>query len=102
MRVGVAVGVGAAGARLEDVEGAAEEQGELQGRAQGGAGARRCVVRREDGYLEGVVLFSRYKYESDVSDDRKGKESSRSPLLGTLLIREEERKRDVMHLHSAL
>lgn len=49
-------GAGAAGARFEDVEGAAEEEGELQGRAQGGAGVARGVVGGEYGYVEGVVI----------------------------------------------
>lgn len=49
-------GGAAARARLEDVEGAAEEEGELQGRAQRGAGVGCRVEGGEDGYVEGVVL----------------------------------------------
>lgn len=45
-------------ARLEDVEGAAEEERELDGRAQGGAFVGRGVVGWEDGYVEGVVISS--------------------------------------------
>jgi hypothetical protein len=43
-------------ARLEDVEGSGEQQGELKGRAHRGEGLRRGVVGREDGYVEGIVL----------------------------------------------
>lgn len=51
-------GGGVAGARGEDVEGAGEQEGELERRAQGDVLARRQVLRgREESCVEGVVLF---------------------------------------------
>ena len=40
----------------EDVEGAGEEEGELQGRADGCQGVGGLVVGGEDGDVEGIVL----------------------------------------------
>lgn len=47
------------GAQVKDVEGGGEEEGELQGRADRGEGVGGGVVRREDGDVEGVVLYTR-------------------------------------------
>jgi hypothetical protein len=43
-------------AKLEDIEGAGEEERELQRCTDGAVGVVRGVVRREDGCVERVVL----------------------------------------------
>ena len=45
-----------AGAQLKDVEGARQQEGELEGVPDGGEGVGGRVVGREDGDVEGVVL----------------------------------------------
>lgn len=48
----------ALGAEVEDVDGGGEEERELEGGADGREGVGGRVVGREDGDVEGVVLFS--------------------------------------------
>ena len=59
-----------AGAQVEDVDGGGEEEGELQGGADGGEGVRCRVVGWEDGDVEGAVLLvCQFGKSDDVGED---------------------------------